>query len=223
MSYVFMKVLESSPSRYDRGINLITLGKISEVYDRLASYIKNGWKVLDIGCGTGAIILRAAYKGARVVGIDVNPQMLEIASKQLQEMSLTGSVELREQGVAELSSEPSAQYDAATCSLVFSELTEDERVYMLRELRRLLKPGGLLLIASETRPSRFFKRILYWLVRIPLTILTYVLTQTSTTAVNNLPSMAGEAGFIVEEVRYSWLGNLTELVCRNPQIKEEKR
>ena len=222
MSYVFMKVLESSPSRYDRGINLITLGRMGEVYDRLASHIKNGWKVLDIGCGTGAMTLRAAHNGARVVGIDVNPQMLEIASKRLQEMSLSGSVELREQGVAEFSSEPPAQYDAATCSLVFSELTEDERVYTLRELRRLLKPGGLLLIASETRPSQFFKRMLYWLMRIPMVMLTYILTQTGTSAVNNLTAMVGEAGFIVEELRHSWLGNLTELVCRNPKTEEEK-
>jgi ubiquinone/menaquinone biosynthesis C-methylase UbiE len=218
MSYVFMKVLESSPSRYDRGINLITLGRISEVYDRLASHIKNGWIVIDIGCGTGAMTLRAAHNGARVVGIDVNPQMLEIAGKRLQKMGLSGSVKLREQGVAELSTEPAAQYDAAICSLVFSELTEDERVYTLCELRRLLKPGGLLLIASETRPSRFFKRLLYWLIRIPLVILTYALTQTSTSAVKNLPAMVDEAGFIMEEVRYSWLGDLTELVCRNPKI-----
>ena len=216
MSYVFMKVLESSSSRYDRGIRLITLGRINKIYERLASYIENGWKVLDIGCGTGAVAIRAAIKGAHVVGIDINPQMLEIASRQLQKMDLSGRVELREQGVAELSDEPPAKYDAAICSLVFSELTEDERLYTLRELRRLLKPGGMLLVASEIIPSQFCTRMLYRMVRIPLAILTYALTQTGTSALRNLRALIDEAGFIVEEERCNRLGSFTELACRNP-------
>lgn len=220
MSYVLMKVLESAPSRYDRGINLITLGRVNKAYDQLASRIKDGWNVLDIGCGTGAMALRAAQHGAHVVGIDVNPQMLEIASKRLQQMGLLSNVELREQGVAELSTELAAQYDAVTSSLVFSELTEDERLYALRQLRRLLKPGGLLLITDETKPSGFFRGLLYWLVRIPLMVLTYILTQTTTSTVENLPEMVCEAGFIVEEIRSDRLGDLMELVCRNPASQE---
>jgi ubiquinone/menaquinone biosynthesis C-methylase UbiE len=136
-------------------------------------------------------------------------------------MGVANAVELREQGVAELSDEASAQYDAATCSLVFSELTEDERIYTLRELRRLLKPGGLLLIAAETRPTRLFKRMLYWLAHIPLAALTFILTQKVTSAIVNLPAMIGEAGFILERIRYSWLEDLTELVCLNPGTESD--
>jgi ubiquinone/menaquinone biosynthesis C-methylase UbiE len=223
MSYVFMKVLESSPSRYDRGINFITLGRIGKIYEWLASHIESGWRVLDIGCGTGAVAVKAAGKGARVTGIDINPQMLEIARSRIEEANLSGSVELREQGVAELSAEPSARYDAAICSLVFSELTGDERVYMLHELRRLLKPGGLLLVAVETRPHGFFKQVLYWLARIPLAIITYLLTQTGTGDVNNPQEIIGDAGFIMEEVHCNWLGSLTELVFRNPSVSGDKR
>lgn len=50
----------SAPSRYDRGIRLITLGGVNKAYERLASRINDGWKMLDIGCGTGAMTLRAA-------------------------------------------------------------------------------------------------------------------------------------------------------------------
>jgi len=106
MSYVLMKILESAPSRYDKGINLITLGKMSQAYAYLASRIAKGWIVLDIGCGTGAMTIRAAHRGAHVVGIDINAQMLEIASKHVEEMRLSSNVELCEQGVAELPNEP---------------------------------------------------------------------------------------------------------------------
>lgn len=78
-TYVLMKVLESAPNRYDRGIRILTLGELDEAYDRLTSHIKPGQIVLDVGCGTGALTVRAAMRGARVKGIDVNPQMLEIA------------------------------------------------------------------------------------------------------------------------------------------------
>jgi len=216
MSYVFMKVLESAPSRYDRGISLITLGGVTKAYDRLATWVNDGWKILDIGCGTGAMTIRAAQRGARVVGIDVNSQMLEIAGERLQRMGLVESVEFREQGVAELSGEPEAEYDAVTAGLVFSELTESERVYALRQLRRLLKPGGLLLIADETAPSAWLKNILHWMVRLPLLIITYVLTQTTTGAIRNLPEMLVAAGFVIEDTRSNWLGDFAELVGRNP-------
>jgi len=80
--YILMKILESAPSRYDRGIYILTLGKLDKVYDRLTSRIKKGQTILDLGCGTGALTLRAVQKGAKVKGIDINPQMLEIAQKR---------------------------------------------------------------------------------------------------------------------------------------------
>ena len=59
-SVILMKILESSPNRYDRGIRLLTLGKLDVVYDRLVAPVQPGMQVLDIGCGTGALSLRAA-------------------------------------------------------------------------------------------------------------------------------------------------------------------
>lgn len=214
-----MKILESAPSRYDKGINLVTLGRMRQAYACLASRIAKGWMVLDIGCGTGAMTIRAAQRGARVVGIDVNAQMLEIAIKHVEEMRLSSSVELREQGMAELPNEPAGKYDAATASLVFSELSEDERAFALLELRRLLKPGGLLLIADETKPSGLFRKLLFWLLRIPLAALTYILTQLTTNPIERLPETVAAAGFIIEEQHTNWLGNLTLLICRNPAIQ----
>lgn len=100
-TYILMKILESSPSRYDKGIHILTLGRLNKAYERLTSYIRKGDKVLDIGCGTGALTLRAAQKDARVKGIDINPQMLEIAQKRINKANLTQNVELSEMGVKE--------------------------------------------------------------------------------------------------------------------------
>lgn len=67
-TYILMKILESAPSRYDKGICILTLGRLDKAYDHLTSYIKKGQRVIDLGCGTGALTLRAAQKGAKVKG-----------------------------------------------------------------------------------------------------------------------------------------------------------
>lgn len=212
-AYVLMKVLESAPNRYDRGIRILTLGKLDDAYDRLTSYIKPGQRVLDVGCGTGALTVRAAMRDARVKGIDINPQMLEIARERVNEAGLK-NVELCEMGVAELDTEASESYDAVMAGLCFSELTEDELVYALREIGRILKPGGLLLIADETVPGNPVKRILTWLIRFPLVVITYLLTQTTTRAIRNLPEKVSEAGFVIESLRWSRMEDFVEIVAR---------
>lgn len=220
-TYVLMKILESAPSRYDKGIYILTLGRLNQAYDRLASHIRNGQKVLDIGCGTGALSIRAAWKGAEVKGIDINPQMLDIAQKRAAEANLAPNIELCEMGVAELGGEESESYDVVISGLCFSELTEDELVYTLKEVRRILKPEGLLLIADEVKPNHISKRILNWLIRVPLVTITYLITQTTTKAVKNLPENIKEAGLEIESITLSKTESFIELVGRKP--KEETK
>lgn len=212
-TYILMKILESAPSRYDKGIGMLTLGTVNKSYDSLISHIKKGQRVLDIGCGTGALALRAGQKGAKVKGIDINSQMLEIAQKRATCANFLHDIELCEMGVAELGSEKPESYDIVMSGLCFSELTEDELVYTLRETRRILKPGGLLLVADEVRPASIPKRILNWLIRFPLAIVTYLITQTTTHAVKNLPEKIKEAGLLIKSIKLKGIENFIEIIA----------
>lgn len=213
-TYIFMKVLESAPSRYDKGIRLLTFGRVEKAYDRLTSNIKKGQLVLDLGCGTGSLTIRAAQQGAQVKGIDVNPQMLEIAQKRVNDVNLAAKVSLCEMGVGELEGEESEGYDVVMSGLCLSELSEDELVYALNEVKRLLKPGGLLLIADEVRGKGVAKRLANWLIRFPLVIITYLLTQTTTRAVKDLPKKIEKAGLKIESLRLSNMESFIELVAK---------
>jgi len=212
-----MKILESVPSRYDQGIYILTLGKLNKVYDRLTSYIKKEQTVLDLGCGTGALTLRAAQKGAKVKGIDINPQMLEIAQKRVIKKNLIQNIELCEMGVAELGSEESESYEVVMSGLCFSELSEDELIYTLKEIKRILKPEGLLLIADEVTPKNISKKILNEIIRFPLKIIIFIITQTTTHAIDNLPKKIKESGLSIDSIRLNNIENFIELVVKNPK------
>lgn len=216
-----MKILESAPTRYDRAIRMLTFGRLDNAYNRLTSYIGNEQRVLDLGCGTGALTLRAAQKGAHVVGIDINPGMLEIARKRAKAEGLEPDIELREMGVAELDGEEPASFDVVMSGLCFCELTEEELSYALKETKRILKPGGLLLIADEVKPRKGAKRLLTWLIRLPLLVITYVLTQTTTHAVRNLPEKIEQAGLRIESVTLSGLEDFIEVSAQKPDDVEK--
>ncbi len=212
-----MKILESAPSRYDQGIYILTLGKLDKVYDRLTSHIKKGQTILDLGCGTGALTLKAAQKGAKVKGIDINAQMLEIAQKQVIKKNLLQNINLCEMGVAELETEKSDSYDMVMSGLCFSELSEDELIFTLKETKRILKPGGFLHVADEVRPKNILKRILNGIVKFPLVIITYIITQTTIHSIENLPEKIKESGLLIESVRLNNMENFIEVVAKNPK------
>lgn len=215
-TYVLMRILESAPHRYELGIRLLTFGSVGRAYEELVRHIEPGQRVLDVGCGTGALALRAARKGARVKGIDVNAEMLEMARHRAREEHLERRVELVEQGVAELDREKSESYDVVTSGLCFSELSDDELTYTLNQVARILEPGGLLLVADEVKPRALAWRALHTLVRAPLAVLTYVVTQQTTHALRGLPERLTRAGFALVSASFGGLGSFGAFVARKP-------
>ena len=203
-----MKILESSSSRYDKGINLLSFGKMKKVYDQIDLYISPDMTVLDLGCGTGSLLLRAALKGAAVKGIDINPEMLNICRSRVKDANLENKVTLQEKGVAELSDEQSTSYDIVMSGLCFSELSNDEISFTLKEVHRLLKPEGLLIIIDEVIPTNFLKRLFHFFIRLPV-----ILTQTTTKAVKKLPEKIQTANFTIITKQFAFLGSLMLVVA----------
>lgn len=215
-TYVLMRILESAPRRYELGIRLLSFGRAARAYDRLGSHIEPGQRVLDLGCGTGALSIRAARRGAKVKGIDVDPQMLAMAREQVKEARLGQSVELFEAGIAELDGEEAESYDVVTSGLCFSELSDDELIFTLEQVARILRPGGLLLVADEVEPLRFTTRIVHSLLRAPLAALTYLITQQTTRPLRGLPDRLAAVGLPLVSVTRSALGSFGEFVARKP-------
>ncbi len=115
---------------------------------------------------------------------------------------------------------PAAGFDAVAGTLVLSEMSEDEQAYVLDAARRVLRPGGVLVVADEVRPEGLWGRLAYAATRWPAALVTYVLTQTSTRAVRDLAGRVRAAGFAVREDRR--LGSLGPalVVAVRPTEKE---
>jgi cyclopropane fatty-acyl-phospholipid synthase-like methyltransferase len=133
MATVFMKWLETSPENYDRGIRILTLGRIQRVKESIANtYVHAGMRVLEIGCGTGTLTTMMAAKGATVTGIDGSPAMLSEAEKKVTVQNLKERVTLKYMDAALIGDRFSeASFDLIVSTLVFSELSLDEQRYVL--------------------------------------------------------------------------------------------
>ena len=192
-----MKWLETSPKDYDRGIQLLTLGKIQRIKQKIANnYIREGMRVLEIGCGTGTLTSMIATRGAIVTGIDAAPAMLAEAEKKVAAEGIADQVTLKYMDASLIGERFSpASFDLIVSTLVFSELPPDEQRLVLEACEKLLAPGGRLLIADEVIPIGMLRRLLFYLVRLPLTLLTWLLTRTTTTALRNFDSLLARTGF----------------------------
>ncbi len=196
-SYVYMKVLESTPERYDRGIRVLSHGTIDDLWQEVAARVaRPGARVLDLGCGTGGLTLACARRGARVTAIDKDAGMLAVARRKAAAARLDSPPRWLEIGVMELEDELApGSFDAAVSSLLMSELLPEERAYTLASLRRLLVPGGRLVLADEAAPRGRLARARWRLSRAPRAAITWLLTQQTTRPMDGLADEVRSAGF----------------------------
>jgi demethylmenaquinone methyltransferase/2-methoxy-6-polyprenyl-1,4-benzoquinol methylase len=109
----------------------------------VAEVVWPGDRVLDACCGTGDLAVEAERRGGRVVGLDFSPKMLERARRK------SGAIEWV-QGDALSLPFADGEFDAATVGFGVRNLSDLEAG--LRELARVLRPGGKLAVLEITRP-----------------------------------------------------------------------
>ena len=111
-------------------------------------------RILDAGVGTGRNFPFYPL-GSEVVGIDLSPGMLARAERR--RPLATASVVLRQMDVTRLDF-PDRSFDAAVATFLFCTLPDDLQVAGMRELGRVVKPGGIIRCLEYTRPSGGLRR-----------------------------------------------------------------
>ncbi len=123
--------------------------KTQELTDFLSQLVptfqlEQGQRVLDVGTGTGILIpflLKAVGSTGHVTAVDFAEKMVEVCSSKYAGLS---NVNITVQQVEKLGF-PSESFDAVTCFGLFPHL--ENKAEALRQLNRVLKPGGKLIIA----------------------------------------------------------------------------
>jgi ubiquinone/menaquinone biosynthesis C-methylase UbiE len=217
-SLALMRWLESAPHRYDAGMRWLTLGRISRLHAAVAAAAttKPESRVLEIGCGTGAITARLVERGARVTALDQNPEMLEQARARLA-AAPPGRVTWLERTASEVDGLPEAHFDAVVAGLCLSEMSAGEREFVLRALARCLRPGGVLAVADEVQPRRAGQRVLHALLRAPQAVVAWLVTGSISRPVRDLAAEVAAAGLELRSEQRWLLGRLAAVVAERPR------
>lgn len=151
--------------------------------------LRPGETVLDVGCGTGtlAITALAHEPGASVSGLDADDRILTIARRKAEQSGVNIRFTL---GLADRMPFADAEFDVVLSSLFFHHLETATKQATLREVVRVLKPGGRLHVADWGAPQNVLMRLAFQSVRL--------LDGYATTADNiagRLPELMPEAGF----------------------------
>jgi demethylmenaquinone methyltransferase/2-methoxy-6-polyprenyl-1,4-benzoquinol methylase len=149
--------------RYDFITRFLSFGRDTHWKSQLIADagIQSGWTVLDLACGTGDLAFAAAHHGARVVGLDITPLMVELARDKPE---ATGIAWL----VGDMTALPvqAGRFDLVTTGYGLRNVPDISRA--LAEIHRVLRPGGRVCSLDFDRPER------PWIRGVYLTYLTIV-------------------------------------------------
>lgn len=130
---------------HDSVVSVHATRRASEAAAFLLPHIEPGMRLLDFGCGPGTIsidLAAAVYPGGSVVGIDLSDSVIEQAATRAREIGAT-NITFEVNSVFDTGYE-SESFDVAYAHQVLQHL--DSPVRALMEIKRLLKPGGLVAV-----------------------------------------------------------------------------
>ena len=118
--------------------------------------IRPGDIVLDLACGPAIQLAQIAqfHPDVQFIGLDASPKMLEIAGRTIAEAAL-GNVTLQQGDMTRLTNHQDQSIDCVTCTMSLHHLGDVPQLHAtMREIRRVLKPGGGLYLADFGRLKR---------------------------------------------------------------------
>jgi SAM-dependent methyltransferase len=111
-----------------------------QLLDRFAASVREVGPACDMGCGPGHVAHYLHERGVQVCGIDLSPAMVERAR------GLTTGVEFRQGDMTALDA-PDATWAGIVAFYSIIHIPREDMARALAELRRVLRPGGMLLLA----------------------------------------------------------------------------
>jgi ubiquinone/menaquinone biosynthesis C-methylase UbiE len=160
----------------------------------LAPAIPENAVILDAGCGWGASLelLHRRLSPQRLIGVDIDPEMIAACGRRAADAGV--SVDLRSEDLSRLSLD-SESVDIVFCHQTMHHVVDQEGA--MRELYRVLRPGGVLMLAESTRAY-----IHSWIIR-----LLFRHDLTVQRSAEEYIAMLGGAGFAVDprSISYPYL------------------
>lgn len=182
-----------------------------------------GLRVLDVGTGNGRLAMLLAEEGAReVVGVDISPAMLEVA-EYLRVSGGAANGQRVNYRLAAAQGMPfrNEGFDAVTCRLVLHHTHKPDEI--LREIHRLLKPGGVLIVADLLAADDPVKRATQNTIearRNPAHVSMYTADQYRKLVTNAGLVIEGEATAVFERELDDWLNDLQSDPASRSVVRE---